>query len=334
MPDPMESGRIDWRVEIAARLASLRLTPEQEADLADELAQHADDRFQELRALGVSAEDARRAVVTDLDDENGLAARLKEVVDRGGSRAPAVGATARGSIVSQVGQDVRYAFRAMRRSPGFTSIVVLTLALGIGAATTIFSVVNGVLLAPLPYREPGQLVAFWGTAPEKQLPEVEFPQGLFVAVREKSRAFVSMAAFEDVGFTLTSVGDPVRIEAATVTLDFFKVFGTPPLLGRTFIAGEDTPDDNRVSVISHGLWQRQFAGDSSVIGRSIKLNGNPSTIVGVMPPEFDVPARADLWVPLAVDAASFNCWCLSTIGRAKPGLTASDAGRDIANDHR
>jgi putative ABC transport system permease protein len=331
MPDRNEPIPVDWSAEITARLASLRLTPEQEADLADELAQHMDDRFQELRARGVSPADARRTVMAELDDEDGLAARLAGVVSRGPTRGPALGATAKGSVASQVGQDARYALRAMRRSPGHTTVVVLTLALGIGAATTIFSVVNGVLLAPLPYREPDQLVAFWGTAPEKQLPEVAFPSGLFVAVRDRSRAFTSMTGYEPVGFTLTGVGDPVRIEAATVSLDFFRVFGTPPLLGRTFIAGEDTPDDNRVSVISYGLWQRTFGGDSAVVGTSIELNGNPSTVIGVMPPQFAMPDRAELWVPLRLDPARFDCWCLSMMGRLKPGLTADDAARDLAS---
>jgi hypothetical protein len=190
-----DSDPRDWRAEIAERLASLRLAPEQEADLADELAQHLEDRFRELRIRGASEADARRVVLEELDGEGSLAATLRDVVQRGTSAA-ALGTPGRGSIAAQVRQDVRYAVRTMRRAPGFAAVVVLTLALGIGAATTIFSVVNGVLLRPLPYRDPDQLVVFYGTSPEKQLAEVSFPAGLFVAVRDKSRAFTSMAAFE------------------------------------------------------------------------------------------------------------------------------------------
>jgi predicted permease len=138
-----------------------------------------------------------------------------------------------------------------------------------------------------------------------------------------------MAAFEPVGFTITGTGEPVRIDAATVSLDFFRVFGTQPLLGRTFLTGEDRPDDNRVSVISYGLWQRMFGGDSSILGRVIRLNGNPSTIVGVMPPEFAMPDRAELWVPLWLDPTRFNCWCLDMVGRMKPGVTGEGARSDI-----
>jgi putative ABC transport system permease protein len=324
-----DSDPRDWRAEIAERLASLRLAPEQEADLADELAQHLEDRFRELSIRGTSEADARRVVLEELDGEGNLAARLQDVVRRGSSAA-ALGSPGRGSIAAQVRQDVRYAVRTMRRTPGFAAVVVLTLALGIGAATTIFSVVNGVLLRPLPYRAPDQLVVFYGTSPEKQLAEVSFPAGLFVAVRHKSRAFTSMAAFEaGAGFTITGTGDPVRIDAATVSLDFFRVIGTPPLLGRTFVAGEDTPDDNRVSVISYGLWQRMFGGDSSILGRVIRLNGNPSIIVGVMPPEFAMPVGADVWVPLRLDPARFDCWCLDMVGRMKPGITNESAKRDL-----
>jgi predicted permease len=323
-----DSDPRDWRAEIAERLASLRLAPEEEADLADELAQHLEDRFRELRVRGESEASARRAVLEELDGEGNLAARLQDVVRRGVPSA-AIGTPARGSILAQLRQDIRYATRTMRRAPGFTAVVVLTLALGIGAATTIFSLVNGVLLRPLPYRDPDQLVVFYGTSPEKQLAEVDFPPGLFVAIRDKSRTFASMAAFEPVGFTITGTGEPVRIDAATVSLDFFRVFGTQPLLGRTFLTGEDRPDDNRVSVISYGLWQRMFGGDSSILGRVIRLNGNPSTIVGVMPPEFAMPDRAELWVPLWLDPTRFNCWCLDMVGRMKPGVTGEGARSDI-----
>ncbi|HUQ79646.1 MAG TPA: ABC transporter permease [Gemmatimonadaceae bacterium] len=330
MADRGEPVAIDWRAEIVARLATLRLAPEQEADLVDELAQHAEDRFQELRWRGASVEDARATVVAELDAEDGLARQLVGTVATTTARTDPLGAIAKGSILSRIAQDARYAVRAMRRSPGFSAVVVLTLALGIGAATTIFSVVNGLLIAPLPYRDPEQLVTFWGTAPERQLDEVSFPSGLFVGIRAKSRAFTAMSAFEPAGFTITGGGDAMRVNAATVSLEFFRVFGTPPMLGRTFIGGEDTPDDNRVSVISYGLWQRRFGGDSAIIGKSVNLNGSPSTIVGVMPPEFAMPIGADLWVPLRLDPARFNCWCLSMVGRLEPGLTAADAARDIA----
>jgi putative ABC transport system permease protein len=150
-------------------------------------------------------------------------------------------------------------------------------------------------------------------------------------MRDRIRVFSSVAAYEGAGFTITGVGDAVRIDAATVSLDFFNVLGTPAALGRTFVAGEDTPDDNRVSVISHALWQRLFNGDPKVIGRSMMLNGNPTTVVGVMPPEFSLPVRTDVWVPLRLDPTVFSCWCLSMIGRLKPGFSSNDAAMEIAN---
>ena len=329
MPDDREQHEREWRREIEHRIASLKLSPQQETDLADELAQHAEDRYRELRSRGVSAEEARATLLREIDDEDGLAARLADVVIRDASSRPPIG-TSRTGFFGGIRQDIRYALRTLRRSPGFTATVVTTLALGIGAATTIFSVVNGVLLSPLPYHEPSRLVAFWGTVPEKQLPVLEYPPGLFVTVRDKNQVFSSVTAYEGAGFTITGVGEPVRIDAATVTLDFFRVLGTAPELGRTFVAGEDTPDDNRVSIISHSLWQRLFNGDPKVLGRTMKLNGNPTTIVGVMPPEFAMPNRAELWVPLRMDPTVFSCWCLSMLGRLKPGVTVDDAARRIA----
>ena len=318
----------DWRAEIAERLTSLRLGPAEEADLADELSQHLEDRFRELRIRGMSDAEARRLVLEELDGDGNLASTLRDVVRRGTVPAT-LGTPARGSALGQLRQDARYAMRTMRRSPGFTAVVVLTLALGIGAATTIFSVVNGVLLTPLPYRDPQQLVVFYGTSPEKQLAEVSFPSGLFVAVREKSRAFDNMAAFDQPGFTLTGSGDPVRVDAATVSEDFFRVFGTAPLMGRTFVAGEYRPDNITVSVISYGLWQRMFGGDPKILGRVIKLNGSPSTVVGVMPRAFAMPERTDVWLPLALDPAAFGCWCLDMVGHMKPGITVDQAKRDL-----
>ncbi|HEX5077438.1 MAG TPA: ABC transporter permease [Gemmatimonadaceae bacterium] len=318
----------DWRAEIAERLVSLRLAPAEEADLADELSQHLEDRFRELRVRGMGDTEARRLVLEELDGEGSLASRLRDVV-RGGSVPAALGAPTRGTVLGRLRQDARYAMRTMRRAPGFTAVVVLTLALGIGAATTIFSVVNGVLLTPLPYKDPQQLVVFYGTSPEKQLPEVSFPSGLFVAVREKSRAFTNMAAFDRPGFTLTGKGDPVRVDAAMVSEDFFRVFRTGPLVGRTFVAGEHRPENTTVSVISFGLWQRMFGGDPKIVGRVIKLNGNPSTIVGVMPREFAMPERTDVWLPLSLDPALFNCWCLDMVGRMKPGISTDQAKRDL-----
>ena len=318
----------EWRAEIADRLTSLRLSPAAEADLADELSQHLEDRFRELRLRGMTDTEARRVVLEELDGDGSLASKLRDVVRRGTVSAT-LGTPARGNVLGQLRQDARYAMRTMQRSPGFTAVVVLTLALGIGAATTIFSVVNGVLLTPLPYRDPQQLVVFYGTSPEKQLPEVSFPAGLFVAIREKSRAFASMAAFEQAGFTLTGNGDPVRVDAARVSEDFFRVFGAPPLMGRTFVASEHRSDNTTVSVISYGLWQRMFGGDPKILGRVIKLNGNPSTVVGVMPREFAMPDRADVWLPLSLDLAVFDCWCLDMVGRMKPGITTDQAKRDL-----
>lgn len=327
--DAHDETRRRWTTEVTRRLAELRLSPEDEAAVADELAEHLEDRYGELRAGGFDDAQARQTAIGELDEDDGLAARLAGVVRNGAPARPVLGSGNRGGFLTHIAQDAKYAARAMRRSPGFTTTAVVTLALGIGAATTIFGVTKGVLLSPLPYRAPHELVTFWGTAPEKGLPVVDFPSGLFVVIRNNSRAFAAMAAFENEGFTVTGVGEPVRVDAAEVSTDFFRVFGTAPVLGRTFLPDDASPDAYRVTVISHAFWQRQFGGDSGVVGRPIKLNGNPSTIVGVMPPEFAMRDGTLLWVPHRLDPARFDCWCLSMVGRLKPGVSVASARSDL-----
>jgi predicted permease len=203
--------------------------------------------------------------------------------------------------------------------------------LGVSATTLIFSVVNSVILRPLPYPDPGQLVTFWGTAPEKGLPVVEYPDGLIPVIRHGTRTLTSMAAYENGGFNLTNGSDATRINATTATGGFFRVFGVAPLLGRTFVDNGDRPDSARVVVLGYGLWQRQFGGDSSVIGRMISLNANPAIVIGVMPMGFDFPNRSELWLQVGVDASRFNCWCLATVARMKAGVTTDDVRRDVSD---
>jgi predicted permease len=229
-----------------------------------------------------------------------------------------------------VAHDVRYGLRSLRLSPVFSSVAIATLAIGIGACTLIFSAVNGVLLRPLPFKEPDRLVTFWGTAPEKGLPEVDITEGLAVLYRDRTRTLEQFAAYGRTGFNLTGDGEAERIEGNAVSLDFFRIFGVPPLLGRTMVAGEDAVDAKPVAVISHAFWRRRFGGDSAIVGKTITLNGSAGTIIGVMPAAFEIPNRSDIWVPLHLDPTRFNCWCFSTVGRMKPGVTPEDVRAEIA----
>src|SRR6476620_3435765 len=162
-------------------------------------------------------------------------------------------------------QDVRYGLRILLKHPGFTIVAVITLALGIGANTAIFSLVNSILLRPLPFREPDRLVRMLQASPKLGLSSWGVSQADFAAYREQNRSFESVAIYNATATNLTGAGEPERLPITTVTADFFKVFGVNPLLGRTFVEGEDTQGRNHVCVISYAFWQRRFGGDPNVV---------------------------------------------------------------------
>jgi predicted permease len=320
----------DWREVVRQRVAGLGLAPTRAEEIVEELGQHLEDRFRELRAAGTAEAEAERAVLADLAAADVLRDALCSVERPGGGDPVPLGGAGPVGWLRGLGGDFRYALRALRRSPGLSATVVATLAVGIGANAAIFSVVDAALLRPLPFAEPERLVAFWGTAPEKGLPVVNYPDALYVYFRTRSRTMDPIAAYDGAGLTLTGRGEPERLEGAVVTADFFRLLGRPPLLGRTFLAEEEAQGRTQVAVLGYGLWQRRFGGDPTIVGSPITLNGAPGTVVGVMPPGFDFPNRAELWVPLATDPQALHCWCYTTVGRLAPGTTPQAAAREIA----
>ncbi|MGH9936016.1 MAG: ABC transporter permease, partial [Blastocatellia bacterium] len=235
-------------------------------------------------------------------------------------------------------QDLRFGVRMLLKQPGFTFIAALTLTLGIGANTAIFSVVNTVLLRPLPLPEPERLMTFWHSAPAKGLKELNLTQLFFAFYRERSQVFEKLAAYEGASLTLTGAGEPELLPGARVTFGYFETLGQGPLYGRTFSPEEDTPGKNNVVILSYELWQRRFGGDPAVVGQTIKLNNQPQVVVGVMPPGFDFPHPAErgdmsdhmqFWIPYGLNPQNFSSWNLSAIGRLKPGQTSGAAEREI-----
>ena len=225
--------------------------------------------------------------------------------------------------------DLRYAARSLRKSPGFTLIAVLTLALGIGATTTIFSVVDATVLRPLPFPEPDRLVRLWETTPQGEDFSASDPN--YLDFREQNRAFEEMAAFRQADLSLTGEGEPERLEGMAVTHTLFPLLGASPALGRGFAPEEDRPGGaTRVVLLSHELWQRRFGGDRNVIGRTLTLDGHGHTVIGVMRPGFDFPG-AELGVPLAPDpAADRGDHWLRMIGRLRPGVTLGQADSELS----
>ncbi len=318
----------DWTEEIGRRLAPLALRPEREAEIVRELAQHLEDSFTDALARGALPVEARAQALAELEESEALVTALHDV-EKPVAPTPIVGSDQRAGLVATLAHDVRYALRGLGRRPGFSILAILTLAVGIGATTTLFGVVNAVLLRPLPFPHPEQLITFFGTAPEKGLSEVSYPEGLFLVYHDRTHSMQSMAAFSRAGVTLTGFGDPQRLDIAVVSTDFFTVFGTRPLLGRTLVADDAKSDTAVVTVLSHALWQRQFGGDSGVLGRTIRLDGFPVQVIGVMPAGFDYPDRAELWMPMRLHGTVFNCWCYSTVARLATGQTAAQAQRDV-----
>ncbi len=221
--------------------------------------------------------------------------------------------------------DLRYALRTLAKSPGFTTAVVLTLALGIGANTAIFSVFYGVLLRPLPYAEPDRLVGLAQTYPGgRGAKRVTYVQ--FQFLERHVPMFASVAAAASVGFNLSNGAQADRVYGLRVSKDYFRVLGVAPALGRAFVADEDQPHGPEAIILSHGLWRRRFGGDRGVIGRTILLDGTATTVVGVMPPAFRSPNGAEAWSTLAQVGPSVGGGSnLSVIGRLGSGLTLAQA---------
>jgi len=241
-------------------------------------------------------------------------------------------------------QDLRYGLRLLAKSPGFTIISVLTLALGIGANTAIFSIVNAILLRPLPFRDPQRLVALgeFDTRGGRTVPEgnVSYPD--FADIRARNHSLEALAAYHDNDATLTGAGQALHVKLETVSSNLFQLLGTQPSVGRSFVEGEDDPG-HHVAILSDLFWRRQFHADSGAIGRTVDLNGRAYTIVGVMPAGFQFPVQAEpteLWVTFSRDAEADNPsdkpqtaqrgdHYLNAIARLQPGVTLAQANADL-----
>lgn len=231
-------------------------------------------------------------------------------------------------ILETLLQDWRYAVRLLRKHPGFSLTVVITLAVGIGANTTIFSVVNAVLMQPLPYKDPDRLIRLWESNPAQGRIEAAVSVPNFQDWQNQQSVFEQLAASELTTFNLTGSGEPQRVPAARISANLVPVLGVSPQLGRSFLPEEEK--GGRVTLLSHSLWQRQFGGDPSLLNKTIQLNGESYTVIGIMPREFQFTGR-ELWVPLVLDPAK-EPWRadrtnrnLAVVGRLKSGVTLDQA---------
>ncbi len=234
-------------------------------------------------------------------------------------------------------QDLRYGARMLMKQPGFTLIAIITLALGIGATTAIFSVVNAVLLRPLPFPQSERVVRLWESLPQGNGLRVAVRHPNFQDWRQQNQAFTHMAAYREDGFNLQTGAEARRLEGARVTVDFFNVLGVQTALGRTFSAQEDAPGGERVVIISHALWQQSFGGDAQWLGRQLKVDGQNHTVVGIMPPGFSFPGfgyaneETQLWLPYALEAppTGRGPHFLRVLGRLQTGATVEQARTEL-----
>ncbi len=239
-------------------------------------------------------------------------------------------------------REIRYALRALRKSPGFAAAAIATLALGIAASTTIFSILHSVVLAPLPYREPERLMVVWEVMPDGKLWRPAPPT--VTAWREHARAFESLAAFLGADWTLTGEGEPVSLSGSLVTPEYFHMLGVSPVLGRGFLPEEASTGASPVVVLGHDLWISRFGGDPEVLGRSVTLEGKPRTVVGVMPPApyptmalaigrlAFTPGKPDFFAPFRLDGAGApggRSYVLGVLGRLSDGVTREAAQAEM-----
>ncbi|HSE37628.1 MAG TPA: ABC transporter permease, partial [Blastocatellia bacterium] len=239
-------------------------------------------------------------------------------------------------------QDIRYAFRMLLKNPGFTVVAVIAVALGIGANSAMFSVINAVLLRPLPYNEPDRLVTIWEESPQRDMYELPVSLANFRDWVDQNTVFEQISAYTFANMNLSGAGEPERLLAVRTSANLFSLVGAVPLLGRPFLAEEDKEGANRVAILSHALWQRRFSSDSRIVGESVTLNNQSYTVVGVMPASFQFPVGfgylgkvlndpVDLYIPIAATGheAVRGSFAFFSIGRLKQGVNIDQARAEM-----
>ena len=305
-----------WLYTIPLRLRSMFHRAQADQDLDDELRDHLDRKTGEYLAQGLTQAEAHRRARLDLGGFEQTKEKCRD--------------TRHVNWIQDLIQDLRYGLRMLCKSPGFTAVAVLTLALGIGANTAIFSIVNGVMLQPLPYPHPEQLVVVARTAPRFSWPvPVSGPN--FLDWRSRATQFQSLAGFDGRGFTVMFGNAPENIIGAAVSSTFFSVLQVAPVLGRDFTPTEEQTGHDHVAIVSYGFWKERLAGDPAWIGRSLTLNAQAFTIIGVLPENFRyvLMRSARIFIPLNLEKTTRGANFMSVVGRMKPGVSLRRAQSEM-----
>ncbi len=317
----MSETQRSFKDEIRRRLARLGLPPERETDIVDELAQHLEARHADLVRAGRPEAEAYRIVVAEIGGHEAWA----QLSERRPPEPIPLGDGGSGLTLSHVWRDVRFGARMLRRHPGFTAVAALTLALGIGANTAIFTVVNAVMLRPLPFADPDRLVNVYENNLSRGWPAFGVSHPNFLDWRDTAKSFDRLAAWRGQSFSVTSGGAAELVDGAGVTDGFFPLLGVTPALGRNFLPEEDRPGGRRAAILGHGFWLRRFGGDPSAVGRTLTLTDDTYVIVGVLPRTFRW-SGAEVYVPLAPDPQrGRGDHRLNVMGRLRPGVTVEQA---------
>jgi hypothetical protein len=322
----------EWAAHVRARLSSLRLSATRENEIVEELSQHLDDRWRELVAGGASPEEATQRALAEFRGRDVLAQYMAPLRQAHAPASITPGAPT-GHVFAGLWQDLRCAARMLRKRPGFAAVAALTLALGIGANTAIFSVVHGVLLKPLPFHDPERLVGVWHSAPGLNIPLLEQGAATYFTYRDSARVFEDIGLWDSEELSVTGRGEPERVQALWVTDGLLGVLRVRPRLGRFFTREDDGPGSPKRAILTHGYWERRFGGAPDVIGRSLDVNGKPTEVIGILPPSFKF-LRTDpaLLLPFQFNRAEVRLGDFSykAVARLKPGVTLEQANADLA----
>jgi putative ABC transport system permease protein len=300
--------------------------PNVRADVDEELAYHLALRTQDLTAEGMPAPLARREAERQFGDLRTIRDACITIDERRARRSH------RREVLTGMRQDLGYAVRALRSSPGFTVTALMCVALGIGVTTTIFSAVNAILLRPLPYPDAERLVAVYSRLAARDEHGINISYSDYLSWRDQNRTFTQLGMYTWSTNTLSGSADAERVSGAEVTANLFPLLGVAPMLGRPFNAADEVCGNDRVILLGYGLWQRRYASDRGIVGRTITVDRLPYTVIGVMPPQFSFPDRGQAWVPFTTDHAKEghgNRGYAGAIGRLKPGITIQRAQADL-----
>jgi putative ABC transport system permease protein len=278
-------------------LAGLRLDPAREAEIVEELSQHLDDRYEELRADGASHAEARRLVIEELSEPGTLTRRMQSLA-QARTPAPVAPGAPSGGLLSGLWQDLRYASRTFRQHPGFTATIVLTLGIGIAVNTTVFTIVNAAVLRPFPFEQPDRVVQmgiglFPGSVGTLSYPDLQEWQAATTTMEQ-------VGASRQSGMTIADEDRPAaRLAGAYISWTMFPLLGVQPVIGRGFVEADDRAGAPLVAILGDETWRTRYGADPDVVGRTVRISGVPATVIGVMPPGFAYPDREQLWLPLA-----------------------------------